>query len=177
MQPPVPLIQAIQRRVAVVAISASTVRGQGAPGVVKAVSDFLAQLSLRPFGVSQLSQFRRALNAATDGLVRALPTKARSWGLARKCLNIFLHDAYYNAYLVDEFDLARAEPFYEVPLDGVVARSLRRRAGRGVLPQWPGVKHLTPQLSEVFQTSAQSCAEAMGISRVHLDTYLWVEDR
>src|SRR5712692_4621994 len=96
-QPPMPLIEAIQRRAAVIAIGPSTVRGQGASGIVKAVSEFLAVLSLRPFAVSEAGRFRAALNSSTDDLVRTLPSKARSWGLARKCLNIFLHDAYYNS--------------------------------------------------------------------------------
>lgn len=176
-QPPIPLIQAIQRRAAVVAISPSTVRGQGTSGIVKAVSEFLAVLSLRPFAVSEAGRFRAALDLSTDDLVRTLPGKARSWGLARKCLNIFLHDAYYNSYLVREFGLAQAEPFYEVPLDGVVARELKRRAGRGKLPPWLGVKHLTQPLSDVLQSYAQFCSETMGIARIHLDSYLWVEGR
>ncbi|MGH7604124.1 MAG: hypothetical protein ACRENK_09030 [Gemmatimonadaceae bacterium] len=117
------------------------------------------------------------MDLSTDDLVRTLPGKARSWGLARKCLNIFLHDAYYNSYLVREFGLAQAEPFYEVPLDGVVARELKRRAGRGKLPPWLGVKHLTQPLSDVLQSYAQFCSETMGIARIHLDSYLWVEGR
>lgn len=41
----------------------------------------------------------------------------------------------------------RVEQCLEVPLDSISARQLCRAAGRGVLPRWLGVKHLTPEAS------------------------------
>jgi hypothetical protein len=111
----IPLIKAIQARTAVVAISPSTVRGQGGSGVVDAARDFLTNLDLRRFGVDEERTFRAALEAATGELRDALPRQARSWGLARKCLNIFLRDAFYTCYLRDEYGLTAAEGWYEFP--------------------------------------------------------------
>jgi len=171
------LTSAIQKHVATVSISPSTVRGQGAPGVVAVVRDHLASLRLSRFRVSDRGAFRRSLEGATQDLVSALPAAARSWGLARKCLNVFLRDSFYNARLVSEFGLGVAEPFFEVPLDRIVAKELRRHAGRGLLPIWPGVRHLTADMSEVYQAFALELSASWGIARVYLDTYLWVEGR
>lgn len=121
--------------------------------------------------------FRKSLDSATTELRDALPQKARSWGVARKCLNIFLRDAFYTCYLREEYDLNSSEPWYELPLDRVVVKEMRTKAGRGVLPWWPGVKYLKPENSSVYQAYALKMAEGMGISRVHLDTYLWVDGR
>jgi hypothetical protein len=173
----IPLIRAIQARTAAVAISPSTVRGQGEAGVVGAARDFLTALDLKPFGVADQEAFRVALKEATTALKAALPAKARSWGVTRKCLNIFLRDAFYTCYLRDEYRLWRAEEWYELPLDRVVVVAMRGKAGRGVLPRWMGVKHLKPEDSREYQKYALSMARDMGIPRVHLDAYLWVDGR
>ncbi|HEX4608723.1 MAG TPA: hypothetical protein VH092_11020 [Urbifossiella sp.] len=172
-----PLIKAIQARTAAVAISPSTVRGQGEGGVVDAAREFLTELDLHRFGVGDAETFRAALREATNELKAAFPAKARSWGLARKCLNIFLRDALYTCYLRDEYDLALAEEWYELPLDSVVVKAMKKKAPRRSLPQWLGVKHLTPDDSTKYQVYALTLAEKMGITRAHLDTYLWVEGR
>jgi hypothetical protein len=171
------LPQAIQRHVALVSISATTVRGKGNRGAVAAARGFLAVLPLRSFGVSNEVRFQEALDAATRNLLRNLPKGARSWGLARKSLNIFLRDAFYNGLLASTYGLASSAPFYEIPLDGIVAHELRRRAGRGRLPTWLGVKRLTPTMSETYQTFALEHSRKLNIERVYLDTYLWVEGR
>ena len=55
-------------------------------------------------------------------------------------LNIFMRDCLYTAYLTCPYDLHYAEEYFEVPLDSISAKSLRKGAGRGVLPRWPGVR-------------------------------------
>jgi hypothetical protein len=173
----IPLIKAIQARTAAVAISPSTVRGQGEGGVVDAARDFLTNLNLHRFGVADAEMFRASLREATKELKAVYPAKARSWGLARKCLNIFLRDALYTCYLRDEYDLALAEAWYEVPLDSVVVKAMKKKAPRRALPRWLGVKHLDPEDSKKYQAFALTLAEEMGITRAHLDTYLWVDGR
>jgi hypothetical protein len=91
-------------------------------------------------------------------------------------LNIFLRDCFYNAYLRDAYGLAVAEPWFEVPLDRVVADGLKENLDV-VLPRWPGVKRVTPDLSARYQDGAMSLSRDWGITRVHLDTYLWVDGR
>lgn len=103
-----PLIEAIQAHVAIVAISPSTVRGQGAKGVVAAARDFLKVLPLDPFSAGGEAGFVSVLERSTMDLISTLPAGAKSWGLARKCVNIFLRDAFYNFYLRPR--LLRCEP-------------------------------------------------------------------
>jgi hypothetical protein len=170
--PIVPFIEAVQTRAARIACSVSATRGQGA-GVVASGREFLAQLPLAQFAVSRPSLFQRHLDEATQGLCNAFPKSGRSWGLARKVLNIFLRDALYTTYLSEKFGLSRAEQCFEVPLDSITARHLRQAAGRGALPRWLGVKHLTPQTSAAYQAFAAEYAASHGIARAHLDTYWW----
>jgi hypothetical protein len=136
---------------------------------------FLRTLKLRRFSVRRAGTFRAHLNAATDELRRALPKEARSWGLARKLMNIFLRDALYTTYLCEEFRLLELENLFEVPLDSITAGHLRSSAGHGVLPRWKGVKHLTPDVSEKYQEYAEHLAQTCGVAKVHLDTYWWGE--
>jgi len=82
-------LHAAQIRTSRVAVSASATRNQGI-GVVMAARDFLNDIQLIRFSVSRAAPFRIQLDLATDELRRRLPRKARSWGLSRKLLNIFL---------------------------------------------------------------------------------------
>jgi len=152
------------------------VRGKGNSGVAFAAQQFLASLSLARFCVPDEAAFRTELDRATEELQNSFPERARFWGLARKCLNVFLCDSFCNLYLHREFRLAVAEKFFEVPLDEIVAKALRRHE-RQSLPTWPGVKHLVPVVSDNFQRVALDIANTMGITRVHLEIFLWVEGR
>lgn len=170
------LTKAIKTRVAVVAVGPSTARGQGAPGVVGALRAALDAVPLARFSKSKHGGFLRALDASTLTVMAELPRAARSWGLARKCLNIFLRDCFYNAFLRDEYGLVVAERWFEVPLDRVVAEGLKANS-TVALPRWPGVKRVTPELSACYQEAALHLSQSWGITRVHLDTYLWVAGR
>ena len=158
------------------AVGPSTARGQGARGVVGALRVALDEVPLARLAKSRQASFARSLDASTQTVMAALPRPARSWGLARKCLNIFLRDCFYNAYLRDAYGLAVAERWFEVPLDRVVAEGLKEQL-TDVLPRWPGVKRVTPDLSARYQDGAMNLSQEWGITRVHLDTYLWVAGR
>lgn len=132
---------------------------------------FLEQLPLAQFSVSQPRLFEQHLDITTEQLCASFPQSGQSWGLARKVLNIFLRDALYTTYLADI--LKESEANLEVPLDSITARHLCQAAGRGVLPRWLGVKHLTPEASALYQAYAAKLAKSRGIARVHLDTYWW----
>ncbi len=173
----VPLVVQIQHFVARASITASAVRSQGTSGVKDAATAYLARLPLSDFALCDAKSFRDALDNETEALQLALPRDARPWGLARKCLNMFLRDAYYNADLRETYHLSAAVAHYEVPLDGIVARGLKATAGRGTLPAWPGVKHLKAQIRDRFQEFASSCAADNGIARVHIDAFLWTTGR
>ncbi len=168
---------AIQSRVARVSVGASTVRGRGNSGVVAASRRYLRQLNLSKFGHPTKAEFAKNLDADTHALCNALPHGARHWGLARKVMNIFLRDCLYTTYIDAAFDLRKNEAYFEIPLDSITAVHLKRAAGRGKLPAWPGVKHLTEKLSSRFQEAATAEAVRRSIPRVHLDAIWWSASR
>jgi hypothetical protein len=170
-------LAAIQSRTARVAIGASTARGRGSKGAVRAARRFLARLRLAGFGVRNRPRFETRLNRATTRLVAALPRRARRWGLARKFLNIFLRDCLYTKYLADANGLDRVEELLELPLDSITAKELRKAAGRGQLPRWPGVRKLTKGTSARYQAVALEEAQKEKIARVHLDAKYWAASR
>ena len=167
------LLAAVQTRCARVAVGPSTARGQRAPGLINAARLHLAALDLRQFGTSRSALFRTRLDRATKRLARALPPRGRSWGVARKLLNIFLRDALYTSYLREAFRLDRAEHLLELPLDSITSRHLQSDLGRNRLPRWRGVKYLSPSASAELQAAAAAVASSRGIARVHLDAFWW----
>jgi len=129
------------------------------------------------FGKTTESGFAKNLDTATHALCDALPRGARHWGLARKVINIFLRNCLYTTYLDAAFGLHWNEPYFELPLDSITAVHLKRAAGRGRLPAWPGVKHLTEPISAKFQEAATAEADRRRISRIHLDAIWWSVSR
>jgi hypothetical protein len=171
------LINAIQFRQARVSVGPSTVRGQRTPGLAKAAREYLANLSLAQFGTSRAALFRSSLDRATRQLKAQLPRKGRSWGIARKVLNIFLRDAFYNHYLRKQFQLDRGEALLEIPLDSITAGHVRNGTRLGRLPRWSGVKHLKSKSSDCYQREAAAIASRKGVARVHLDAFWWAGPR
>jgi hypothetical protein len=167
------LLNAMQHHHARVAISSSSMRGAGSPGVVAAARDFLGKLSLRPFGTSSQPEFQAHLDHATRRLLRALPQKERRWGRARKGLNIFLRDCLYNTYLRRHYKLGLAETFFEVPLDSIIGARLVKTSPKGALPRWGTVRALTEQTSATYQARAAILAAEQRVARVHLDAMWW----
>ena len=166
----------MQRKVAVTAVGPSALRGQG-KGVLGASQNFLAKISLARIPISSTKSFQRWLDRQTDLLLDSLPIKNRPWGAARKALNLYLRDVLYNRYLCQKFTIEQLEPRLEIPLDSAVAQGLKRLSKHGELPQWPGLKKLTKPVSEKFQEFASEVASKRQIERVHLDMYLWLENR
>jgi hypothetical protein len=170
---PAELLRAIQSRTARTAVGASTVRGRGNTGTVKAARVYFVDLDLARFAVGP-REFPKALDRHTHTLLAALPRPARHWGVARK---LFLRDCLYTGALNTAYRLCRAEESYELPLDSITAKALRAKFSRGELPRWPGVKHLSPELSDEYQEAALGLARRMKISRVHLDAVWWARGR
>jgi len=168
------LLRAIQHHSARAAIGGSSMRGAGSAGVVLSARTFLGDMPLRPFGTSSRSKFLLSLDDATNGLKRALPKGAQRWGLARKGLNIFLRSCLYTTYLRDEYCLALAEEFFEVPLDSITGTRLVA-AGQGDLPTWKTIRGLRAKTSASYQALAAKLAAEKGVARVHLDAVWWGE--
>jgi hypothetical protein len=162
---------------AVTAVGVQALRRQGA-GVIGNIQKYLLTLDLsQTKSLKDQDAFIRWLDEVTDALVEKYKV---SWGAARKALNLFLRACLYNRYLSVEFGLDRLETWLEIPLDQVIAGQLRiemRKAGRGVLPPWNGLRNLDKEDSEQFQECASQMATDKKLSRVHLDVGLWVNNR
>ena len=166
------LLQAIQHYTARSAITSSSMRGPGNAGVVRSGREFLSELSLTAFSATKRGDFNVSLDNATNDLVKAFPKTARHWGRARKGLNIFLRGCLYTSYLRDHYNLGRAEPFFEIPLDSITGAKLVEKSAED-LPRWKTVRGLDPQTSAKYQEAADRLAAKAGIARVHLDAMWW----
>ena len=164
-------LEMVQHRAARAAVTAFATRGQGASGVVDSGREFMVHLDLGRFGTRDAEAFRHELDRATQALRRALPEGARSWGLARKLLNIFLRDCLYTIYLHNAYSLGRAEGFFEIPLDSITAKRISEKDL--AIPRWPGVKRFDRKLSAAYQEAASLIASQLRLHRVHLDASWW----
>jgi hypothetical protein len=168
----------VQRYVANVGISGSSLRNQGAKGVVEAARRFLAGLDLNRLREMEPAKYSDWLEKVTCELRDSLPKAARSWGAARKAVNIFMCHAFLNRELSATYDLIRFGEVMETPLDGGAAEELRKeelrqRAGEGSLPPWPGVGDLESDVSRKYQDFASVFAKQKGVPRACLDLVLW----
>lgn len=170
---PFNLIERLKVRTALLAIGRSTLRSQGAPGMVAVARRFLRNVDLKSFSVDTREQFISILNKQTELLASQFPAGGSgNWGAARKSLNIFLRDVFYCRPLCEHYKLALLEPWLEVPLDSNVHKGLLNDAAIVIKP-WPGVKALTPKVSSQLQNTASAVAECLGVARVHLDVRYW----
>ncbi|MBW8049630.1 MAG: hypothetical protein FVQ77_04690 [Cytophagales bacterium] len=172
----------LHRRLAQNAIGASTIRNQGDKGLIKICRDYLEhKIDLTEFfnSLSDSTEYRKFLNRHTNAIVKLFPKTAKSWGAARKGLNLFLRDLTYNKYFADKFNLPT--DFHlnnnklknlEVPLDNYVAKELCKYF-KGQLSKWKGIKHLKLPENDKYQIKAKELAKEKDIARVHLDLEFW----
>jgi hypothetical protein len=132
-------------------------------GYLDNIRQFLKKIDLEDFGKENPSQFPQMLDGLTEKLRRHMPTGARYWSTARKCLNLFFRDALYNFYLRKEYGLEKFERYMEIPLDSNVGKKLREE-DKG-LPRRDAVIRLTPEVSAQFQEMATRIAKREGIAR------------
>ncbi len=170
-------VSELQWHQARVSITVSTVRSQGA-GTGEIARRFLAEeLEIsRLRGPSERAYLVR-LDEATEALRNRLKGKARTFGLARKLLNIYIRDCVYSRILCAHHRLESIEPFLELPLDGIVGRALVRAAReRGQfrrLPKWTSIRALSREDSDAYQAFAIELAAERSLARVHLDVAIW----
>jgi hypothetical protein len=169
----VELVPLLVTRTASLAVGNSTVRNQGAPGVVSAARSALNRVDLIKIRHANNGEFRTILDEQTEFVRRKLPSGARHWGTARKCLNIFLRDVLYNHYLCQHFGFSRLEKFLEIPLDSDVARGLLSEPEGANLPKWRTIKSLDRTTSDQYQAAAARIAKRWQTHAVHLDVIFW----
>lgn len=172
-----PTIQHYLNRVANTSIGSSTLRNQGSPGVIGIARDYLRCIDLTAFANCSQPSFVELLNKHTNELQKRFPINARSWGAARKALNIFLGEIYYHRMLCAVYNFDGIVAFLEVPLDNLVATALIERANESslTLPKWPKIKRLTLEQSNTYQDFAEIFAKQQGPGwhRIHLDLIFW----
>ena len=175
------LIKAIHRRVAQVSIGPSSLRNQGAPGVVDHCRNYFeTKIPLESFAnaLKDKGAYAKWLNRHTLALRDTLPEAAGHWGAARKGLNLFLRDVCYNTVLAEHIGIPgnirafnAAIQWLEVPLDKDVAKGIQAKYPH--LPRWTGIRHVTPEESKQYQKAALDWADKQHTVRVHLDLALW----
>ena len=164
----------MQAHVAKCAITPSTMQYYPKETMAAAIK-YLSNMEIAKF---QVTTFARLLNSQTEMLRRTLPEDGRyvggaAWGMARKCLNIFLRDALYNSYLRNEYNLVNLERHMEVPLDSHTMDAIMRDIEGIFLSTRPSIANLTPDLSDQYQDVAAKIAARMSTYKVHLDLLFW----
>jgi hypothetical protein len=173
-----PNITDVQNRVANTSIGASTLRRQGPSGMVKASRQYLAQLDLKKLNNITESQFQTWLAVNTENLMKKFPKDGEpNWGAARKAMNIFLENAFYDRFLAKCYNLQKLEKYLELPLDNSVVKGLKKDSEapetRHTMPKWSGIKHLNVEDSDKFQYCAKMVADKIGTTRIFLDLRYW----
>ncbi len=169
---PIP-IKLFQRRLANISIGTTTLRGQG-KGASSIAIDYLKNMPLNKFSdITNQDEFMRLLDKFTIELKYLLPNK--SWGAARKAINIFLLQASYHHNFVNDYHLDKIIPYLEIPLDNPNANQLRFEAKKeGIWLEWVNIKNLTPEQSKKIQNFAfKFTKEKYKCPRGYLDLYFW----
>src|ERR1700723_3107746 len=88
----------LQQYIAKVGTTASALRNQGGPGLVRAAIAFLSSIDLTQLANETPATYPQWLDAQTNSLVAQFPV-AGLWGGARKVINIFMVMASLNFIL------------------------------------------------------------------------------
>jgi len=170
------LIRRMQIHLARMAANGSSLRNQGAPGVVDAARRYLGSIDLRDLVVGSRAELSQVLDRHTEALVESFPKGAKNWGAARKVLNLFFRDCLYNTYLDRHFGLMKVRYLLEIPLDRYVAIGLRKDELGSDLPRWKAIKRVTRSENARYQDTALQVAEREDVARVDIDMWYWHQD-
>lgn len=175
-------IDKIHKRISIVSVGASALRNQGASGIVDIARDYFYQsISLDEYieKLSSPDKFSKFLDDHTDQLLKKFPSEGKSWGAARKGLNLFFRETVYSKFISDHYKLPtdlgnfnKLTRHLEVPLDFDVATGIYN-ATNGAIPKWISIKELQKDKSDIYQREALAIAESKNIARVHLDLLYW----
>ena len=175
-------IDKIHKRLSIVSVGASAMRNQGASGIVDIARDYFYQsISLDDYieKLSSPDKFGKFLDDHTDKMLKKFPADGKSWGAARKGLNLFFREAVYNKFISDHYKLAtdlgkfnKLIRHLEVPLDFDIATGIYKDKN-GTIPKWISIKKLTKNVSDIYQREALAIAGSKQIARVHLDLIYW----
>jgi hypothetical protein len=152
-----------QKYVARCAIGPSTVRNMGVN--LRAAQDFLAELDINDLRAEKFEDFLE------NETVLFEKKCAAQFGVARKCLNIFLRNASHNFWMRNKFNFVEIESKLEIPLDSRTMSGIR--LNRPFLRK-SSVKDIPRDLHDKYQSAANEIAQEKGTSRIHLDLDYWL---
>ena len=158
-----PPINLIQKRIANISVGSSTVRGQP-KGTVK-IQEFS--------NMKEDNRFQNLLDNHTLLLKEKLPSK--SWGIARKVLNIFMFQASRDILLNRKYSLDGIISYLELPLDNPNAKRLVKFAkSKDIRLNWRNIYSLDAETNKQFQVFAKHYAhDTFQCDRCYLDVYWW----
>jgi hypothetical protein len=169
-----PPLRKFQNRVANFSVGASTMRGQPEGTIATARKYLQLSIDLRDFSdVVSEDQFRNILDGHTEKMRKRFESK--SWGMARKVLNIFLFQAAEHIVLNRNYTLDKIIKYLELPLDNKNAKKVKEFArGKGKNLPWKNIKSLDPETSKLFQEYArQQAYKECNCERCYLEVYWW----
>lgn len=173
-------IKRMQRRIAQISVGASALRNQGAKGIIGICREYFENtIDLKEFSSNlKTGNHKLYLDKHTSQLLDKFPENGKSWGAARKGLNLFFRDVVYNLYLANFLNIPVEKEAnkivlkdLEVPLDKDVATGLMSKFSD--LPKWQSIRKLTQKESNIYQEKASEYAKDLSVPKVHLDLEFW----
>lgn len=170
-----------QWRISNIAVGSSAFRNQGSKGLVKEAIKYFQLVDLDEFiqKMDNKDLYFDFLNVHTFNLLNFFPINGKSWGAARKGLNLFFRDVIYNAFMFEWYKLPKdfeklnkRIQYLELPLDSDVAKNIELNSADPTL-KWETIKRLTPSTNERYQAEAYRIAKELKTARVHLDMRFW----
>lgn len=167
----------LQQYIARISIGASTVRlgGRKHKGLqlTGPARQYLSELPLKK--LIDVARYPERIDRWTAELQLRFPHRGQYWGIARKCVNIFMRNVAYNHWLRRAYSLDKLDAVLEVPLDSYARKGLRREEGGQRLRECASVIGVTPEINAEYQAFAANVARRRGINRVHLDLWYFTE--
>ncbi|TDY25968.1 hypothetical protein B0G81_6465 [Paraburkholderia sp. BL6665CI2N2] len=165
-----------RERLSRITVTSSSARGQP-EGTIIAAQGFLIRIDLATLSeLASPADFETVLERWTAALSGKLQSK--SWGHARKFLNIFLYLCSRDFEIRKRYSLNRFDKLLEIPLDRHVAEGLMafercRKHGAMTKLNWTTIGALDQERNSAFQASASLLARQLRLHRAELDLKLW----
>ena len=162
------------------AVTSSSARGQPS-GTIDLAHKFLGALQLGILNeIKNKEEFISILDGWTRQLAALIPS--RSFGAARKLINLFLFLCARDHGLRSSYGFGSLDSWLEIAVDGHVAKGLKafagcRLHGKGDKLPWSGITKLRSDMNVDFQRVATELASELKIHRVEVDLVLWRRDK
>lgn len=151
-------------------VTSSTARMQPKE-TIQTTHKFLKTIQLSDIDNSLSEEnFKNFLDKKTEELSQLIPSK--SWGHARKFINIFLLKVEDSFLLAEKLkNHKKMKSLLEIPIDSKVAKRLA--SSYYDLPKFYSIKKVSPEINYKFQEAAKKAAKLMNLNRVELDDIFW----